>query len=182
MGLLAKLFGTEAEKTISNIAENVVKETSNAVSQISEEVTNFSNSLNSSQNNAQAAPQSAPQAVPVAPASGTGCSWGDSMPLEPNQYNYSGNYEQYFESIFADKLSGFRMEKEEAKWSRTVYTFYGESGKALVVELLPETSVAKKLRNDCAAAQVPYLRFYYNHRGWWNTRSYVESRISGALK
>ena len=31
------------------------------------------------------------------------------------------------------------------------------------------------------AQGIPYLRFYYNHEGWWNTRSYVTRRIANAL-
>jgi hypothetical protein len=38
-----------------------------------------------------------------------------------------------------------------------------------------------KLRNECRAQGIPYLRFYYDHDGWWNTRSYVTRRIAGQL-
>lgn len=157
MGFLSKLLGSQVEKAVTGFAENVIKEANNKLSD-SSKVEN------------------------KAEAPSTGCSWGDKMPLEPNQYNYSGNYKQYFESIFADKLNAYRMEKEEGKWGNTIYTFYNAADKALVVEILPETSSTKKLRDACAKAGVPYLRFYHNHHGWWNTRSYVENRIAGALK
>lgn len=116
------------------------------------------------------------------PETPSGRSWGEKMPAEPNQFNYPGNYTQYFESIFAQKLGNYRMEKENGKWNNTIYTFYRDNSKALVVELLPETSSTVKVRSDCAQKHIPYLRFYYNHHGWWNTRSYVEERIAAALK
>ncbi len=47
---------------------------------------------------------------------------------------------------------------------------------------MSESCEAKKFRDDCVRAGTPYLRFYYDHDGWWNTRSYVAGRIRGALK
>ena len=51
----------------------------------------------------------------------------------------------------------------------------------LVVEIKSENSEAQWLRNACAAERTPYLRFYYNHDGWWNTREYVDTRVRQAL-
>ena len=62
-----------------------------------------------------------------------------------------------------------------------IYTFFSGAGKALVVELMTESSEAVKFRNDCIKAGVPYLRFYYDHEGWWNTRSYLVGRMRGVL-
>jgi len=139
----------------------------------------FGGSGSNENKSASAAPQAGSDKTPFAPV---GCSYGERMPDEPNQFNYMGSYEQYFESVFADKLRAYRMEKVNGKWKNTIYTFYNETSKVLVVELLSETSSTRKVRNDCENERVPYLRFYYNHHGWWNTRSYVEGRIDGALK
>ncbi len=46
---------------------------------------------------------------------------------------------------------------------------------------MSETSSAQRVRKACAAENVPYLRFYIDHDGWWNTRSYVTGRIRAAL-
>ena len=52
----------------------------------------------------------------------------------------------------------------------------------LVVELMTEKSEANKFRRDTQRRGIPYVRFYFDHSGWWNTRSYVNERVSGALK
>ena len=52
---------------------------------------------------------------------------------------------------------------------------------ALIVELLPQRSSVYKLRRDCATMGIPYLRYYYDHEGWWNTYSYVTERTRAAL-
>ena len=54
--------------------------------------------------------------------------------------------------------------------------------KALVVELLSRSSAAAKLRRDCQREGIPYLRYYYDYEGWWNTRSYVTRRTAQALE
>ena len=53
--------------------------------------------------------------------------------------------------------------------------------KKLVVEVISDSSNPYKLMKDCHAQGIPYLRFYYDHDGWWNTKSYVTRRISKAL-
>ena len=109
--------------------------------------------------------------------------WGDEMPDEENQYNYNGSYTEYFENIFKTEFAAYRTEKSGPGDRRTAYTFYdGASAKVLVVELMPESSSANRLRRDCEKEGVPYLRFYYDHNGWWNTRAYVTGRISTAVK
>ena len=108
--------------------------------------------------------------------------WGDVMPDEENQYNYKGSYTEYFEHIFSMDFAEYRTEKSFVDGSRrVVYTFYKGGSRRLVVELMPESSVAKKLRSECEREGVPYRRFYFNHHGWWNTRSYVTGRIREAL-
>ena len=62
------------------------------------------------------------------------------------------------------------------------FTFTQGGRKALVVEIMSESSASQKLKNQCAAEGVPYLRFYHDHPGWWNTRSYVVRRVTDALR
>ena len=108
----------------------------------------------------------------------------ETVPAEENQYNYQGTYEQYFEHIFAEDFPAWRYEKsylDNVGKHSVIYTFFGGPGKALVVELMTESSEAVKFRNDCRKAGTPYLRFYYDHEGWWNTRSYVVGRLRSVL-
>ncbi len=110
------------------------------------------------------------------------CSWGDYMPRVPNQYNYNGTYIDYFEEIFRAELPGYTFNKEHAQTGeRLIYTFTGAAGTALVVELMSDRCDARKVRNACQAAGTPYLRFYIDHRGWWNTRDYVAGRLHAAI-
>ncbi len=111
-----------------------------------------------------------------------GFSWGPIMPAEENQYNCGAPYRDYFEHVFRDDFPQLRFERELLRSGKaTVYTFFEGSRKALTVELMSEKSEAKQLRRRCAQEGVPYLRFYYDHEGWWNTREYVDARIRGAL-
>ena len=52
----------------------------------------------------------------------------------------------------------------------------------LIVELKSESSEAQRFRRAAEAEGVPYLRFYYDHEGWWNTREYVYVRVREALE
>ncbi len=111
-----------------------------------------------------------------------GDSWGDEMPAEENQYSYSGNYIQYFEMIFREDFPEYAVSRRSAeKRTADIFTFTKDSNCALICELMPESSEAKKLREDCRKQGIPYVRFYYDHDGWWNTRSYVVRRIKEAL-
>ena len=103
------------------------------------------------------------------------------MPDEETQYNFKGTYTQYFESIFGAEFPRYFVEKT-TEGSRVIYTFRDGGAKALVVELLSEKSSVYKLRKACQKEGVPYLRFYYDHDGWWNTRAYVVQRVGDALK
>ena len=126
----------------------------------------------------------APSPQPAESASRSGFSWGDEMPAEENQYNYNGTYEQYFEHVFAEDFPAYRFEKsyiDNYGKHRVIYTFYGDQAKALVVELITASSEAVKIRDDCRKAGIPYLRFYYDYKGWWNTRAYVVERMRSAL-
>jgi len=175
MSLLSKLFGGDKN------AEKAAKELLNSLlgAQNTQKATR-------PQTNAAAAPAAQPaqpQPARAMPAP-EGVSWGEEMPSEENQFNAGVTYDRYFESIFEAEFPAYRVEKAvTGRIPRTVYTFRDAAvSKALVVELMSEKSEAKKIRQDCAREGVPYLRFYYDHHGWWNTRSYVKERIRAALR
>ncbi len=135
-----------------------------------------------------AADGSAPQQRPAQPqrpayVAASGDSWGDEMPAEENQYNFAGNYVQYFEKVLREEFPAYTVKTDDSDRSRrTVFTLYSGMNKALVVEVMTESSSAQKLRRRCEAEGTPYVRFYFNHRGWWNTRSYVTRRVRAALR
>ena len=169
MGFLSKLFGgdKEAEKTAKDIL----------------------NGLFGAQNNKEDAPakpaEGADDSEPDATSSQTAKADGeysfyDNVPDEENQYNFNGPFTAYFENIFNNDFSEYRYEKGNAdSMKRVPYTFYSGGQKVLVVELYAGES--KKLKKECAKANVPYLRFYHDHDGWWNTRKYVVERMRKAL-
>ena len=104
------------------------------------------------------------------------------MPAEENQFQFKESYYLYFEKVFSEDFPGYRLERTvEHQRNRTVFTFWQGYERALVVELLSDRSRSQKLRRDCAALGIPYLRFYHDHPNWWNTRSYVVSRTRAAL-
>ena len=112
----------------------------------------------------------------------SGFSWGPVMSEEENQYNYGGTYLEYFDHIFADDFPGYEFKREPGYGGRTtVYTLGSNGSIALIVELLPSRSESKKLRESCAQQGIPYLRFYIDYEGWWNTRAYVDDRVKKAL-
>lgn len=162
MGLFNKLFG-EAAKLIENKGEEVIRSAAASKTQSDRIVPEWENTSQQ-----------------VSPS---GNSWGDEMPSEENQFNFKGNYREYFEHIFAEDFSMYTIEKEiPSKWPmRTVYRLSRGGMTSVVIELLPETSSTQKLRRECADSGTPYLRFYYDHDGWWNTRSYVSGRINKAI-
>ena len=127
-----------------------------------------------------------PDAMPLRDSSSAasfveeGDSWGPNMPAEENQYNSGLSYLDYFSKIFKNEFSSYDVEILRLG-SKMISTFYQDGTKKLVVEVISENNNPVKLRNECRANGVPYLRFYHNHEGWWNTRSYVVRRISEAL-
>ena len=173
MGLLSNLLGgnQDAEKV-----EKAAKELMNGLGGI---LGGLGEQIRQGQTGA-VSPQTQTYRTDAAPRSGF--SWGDEMPAEENQYNYGGPYWAYFEGIFDEELSGLRCEKEALRpGKRITYTFWGGPNKKLVVELMSETCSAKALREQCRREGVPYLRFYFDHDGWWNTREYVTTRIRSAV-
>ena len=112
----------------------------------------------------------------------SGVSWGPTMPAEPNQYNYPGTWLQYFDVLFMKEFSEYRIVRDViGDGKRVVYTFYSGEKTALVVEVMNQSCAAQKLRRDCRRSGTPYLRYYYDHEGWWNTYSYVCDRSRAAL-
>ena len=110
-------------------------------------------------------------------------SYGETMPEEPNQYNYNGTWKQYFENIFLNEFASYRKTHEKGYGKTTdVYRFYNADVQVLVVELCPSKFDGNSLRRKCNAEGIPYLRFYYDYEGWWNTRAYVVDRMQKAIK
>ena len=173
MGLLDKLF--EGNKDLEKAAKGLLNGLLGAAGQ----------SENSGSGSESGSTQAAakPQERIVDDDAPSGFSWGENMPAEENQYNYKGTYWQYFENIFNTDFAEYRYEKKEITGSsRIAYTFYSGGSKVLVVELMPDTSTAYKLRKECEKEGVPYTRFYFDHDGWWNTRAYVLTRMRAAMK
>lgn len=153
MGLLSDLFGKDAEILVKSVIQGAA------------------------QQNAQRAAEQQ-YAATVQEEN----SYWDVVPAEENLFSFNGPYFLYFEKIFTEEFPQYRVEREAAKGRKAViFTFWDGARKALIVEVVGETSSAKKLRADCQAAGIPYLRYYYGHRGWWNTRSYVVNRTRAAL-
>ncbi len=114
----------------------------------------------------------------------SGISWGEEMPDEENQFNFNGRPHEYFKKIFDENFSGkYSIEAGfNTEYEGYLFTFYSLGRKALVVELLKKKSGAKKLRRDTIDAGIPYLRYYTDVDGWWNTKSYVIDRTRKALE
>lgn len=111
-----------------------------------------------------------------------GDSWGPVMPSEPNQFNSGLSYQDYFSKVFNQAFPAYQIDKEDVRnGSAMVFTFSQAGSKKLVVEVISERSNPYKVRKDCRAQGIPYLRYYYDYNGWWNTESYVSRRTSKAL-
>lgn len=173
MGLFDKLFGgsqgaQDALNQAKHLAQNVLSEAQKKAEQAM-----------------QNRPADAPQAPskPAAPSAASEFSWGPDMPDEENQYSFSGSYDQYFQSVFRSAFPGYALYAEPNGPYHTgmKYTFVEGGRVALVVEVMSDRSSAQRLRRQCEAAGLPYVRFYHDHPGWWNTRAYVISRVKAAL-
>lgn len=177
MGLFDKLFGSSGSEVLNKIkdaAETVAKEASNAIKDVADSVSNSSQASSASQASSPAQQSSNAE---------FGCSWGDVMPAEENQFNYSGSYDQYFHDVYVQNFPTYRLTTEKVrKGNGTKITFWDGTQKALVVDLMSQKTTSRAVMNECAKENVPYLRFYYNHPGWWNTKTYVINRTRNALK
>ena len=170
MGLLSKLLGGQKnEKAAVDFLKGLVNEVKEKAADELSQDRREERSMPENEGNADAV---------------SGDSWGDVMPPEENQYSFNGSYVEYFDKVFREEFPSYRIEHAPAPKGRraTIFTFYNAQGKVLVVELMSENSVARMLRQECAAENIPYLRFYYDHQGWWNTRSYVVRRTLAALR
>lgn len=185
MGIFSKLLNGDTAGAFDALKDAAQKVAGEAADKLKEAQTAIQNDL--ANRPAETAPAAAPaqQAAPqAAPRSDgpSGFSWGEDMPDEENQYNFGGSYIQYFEMIFREDFSEYAVTKDVGKNPQSpVYTFTSGGRKALVVELKSEASEAQRVRRAAQAEGVPYVRFYYDHDGWWNTRKYVRARISRAL-
>ena len=120
---------------------------------------------------------------PAPAPSPSGFSWGEEMPAEENQFNFPGSYRSYFENVFREEFADYSVSVETPRnRDAAVFTFAKDGRKALVVEVMSQTSGARAIRKTCRKSGVPYLRYYHNHHGWWNTRAYVVQRTRGALR
>ena len=179
MGLLKKLLGgtasaDEAVSALKNAAKTVMNEV--------EKVTGSNQPQAGVPNGTVISSNPAASPAPTVIPEQSGCSWGPHMPEEENQFSYPGTYREYFSELFDREFSGYTISKDiPESGNRLIYTFTKDGKKALVVEVLSQRSSVKKLRNDCRRQQIPYLRFYHDHNGWWNTRSYVIGRVKNAL-
>ena len=181
MSLLSKLLG-DSKKELAPVLD-ALKEAAQKAG-----VDSLLNDTQASQGSAQSAPAAAPQNARPARRWGSdapesGFSWGEDMPAEENQYSFQGDYRSYFDMVFSQEFSQYRITRETPKKGHsTVYSFWLGERKALVAELMSDRSEANALRSDCRARGIPYVRFYYDHDGWWNTRSYVAQRTRAALE
>ena len=171
MSLLSKLLG-DSKKELAPVLD-ALKEAAQKAG-----VDSILNEAQASRPAQAAAPRREPERR-AGPAE-SGFSWGEDMPAEENQYSFQGSYLAYFDMVFSQALPQYRITRETSGKS-TVYSFWQGERKALVAELMSENSEANKLRSACRAQGLPYVRFYYDHDGWWNTRSYVVSRTRAAL-
>lgn len=130
----------------------------------------------------QPAQQSAPRERTSAPAANGTSPRGDALPAEENSFAFNGPYQAYFRKVFSEEFPAYQIGESPAPHGRgTLFTFSKNGGTALVVEVMSEGCSSQKVRKSCAMQGVPYLRYYYDHRGWWNTRSYVRERTGKAL-
>lgn len=109
-------------------------------------------------------------------------SWYQDVPAEECQFNYPGTYLEYFDMIFREDFPEYQVEFAAVQPRRKyTYTFRRDGAEALVVELMASACESNQIRKECMARQLPYLRFYFDHNGWWNTRAYVKERVGKAL-
>ncbi len=169
MSILSKLFAKKAVDTAFNKITSALKPNDNKPQQPTQ--TSGGMMMGSTVPHYEA-PESG-ETIP-------GNSWGPTMPKEPNQFNYNGSWFDYFNEIFRGEFTDFRIVSDRKEKTAT-FLFYRGEQLALAVEILHQASAAQKLRRDCRANGVPYLRYYHDHEGWWNTRSYVVERTRAAL-
>ncbi len=132
-------------------------------------------------------------------------SCGEEMPSELNQYNYNGSPQAYFLEVLTEAFPEYTVRKDEifyqspmqlvldygGKYHREsgpstpayLYTVRDDETVLLAVEVLSLYSKSRKTNRHSFEGQgIPYIRFYYDADGWWNTKSYVTQRAILALE
>ena len=119
----------------------------------------------------------------VTPKAESGLSWGEDMPKAPNQFNSHKRFDKYFRDLFRENFPDYEIAEEKNVYSRPsiVFTFWKDGKRALVVEVISECTDVYMRRNECRRTGTPYLRYYHDHHGWWNTEEYVIERTRKAL-
>lgn len=177
MGLFSKLFGEVNRQVVRTATNEIVKNVQDKAYQAYGQPQQPSQPQPDTQYAQQGQYNNAPQ-----PEGPSGFSWGPTMPAEDNQYSYQGSYIDYFMNIFRYEFPEYQINcQPSANMQYVLITFTRNYETALVVELLSKSSAVKKWRNNCKRTGTPYLRFYHNVEGWWNTRSYVITRTKNAL-
>lgn len=167
MGLFSKFLGDLNRQIANNLTNEVIKKT--------EHQTNTSS-------HAQTEDAWSSQEESSKKTGPSGFSWGPDMPEEENQYSYDGNYIDYFMNIYRSEFPEYRIScTPSGNMQYALIVFSQNDRTALIVELLSKSSSVKKWRNNCRKSGIPYLRYYHNVDGWWNTRSYVITRTRSAL-
>lgn len=106
----------------------------------------------------------------------------DSIPAEENQYNSGLSFLEYFDKVFKEEFPEYEIARKERLPGRAfVYSFVINGKTALNAEIMSEKCSANMFRKECLKNGTPYVRFYFDHEGWWNTRAYVADRTRRAL-
>ncbi len=134
--------------------------------------------------------QSAPAPVqqqnvqqPATDSSGRELPWGSVMPSEYNQYSSGLSYQAYFTQIFNEDLPDYVVSSEPTPYLHegTRFTFTKNGQVCLIVEVISDRNSAWSFARKCRSEGMPYMNFYHDHPGWWNTRSYVIGKVKGKL-
>ncbi len=179
MSLFSKLLGgNNGDKSPLDLLKNAAETALNEAEKMAETAKkNLADNTTAFRGAVQSEPaRETPRPTPY------GHTWDRIIPDEECQYNFNGTYLQYFDKVFREDFPAYEVRQEPGRDSRSpLFVFYQNGGKRLVVELKSERSSAQAVRRQCEAEGTPYLRFYYDHDGWWNVRSYVRDRVSRAL-
>ena len=179
MGLFSKILGgNNGEKSpldlLKNAAETALNEAGKMAETAKKNLADNASSFREAMQNEPA--RETPQPKPY------GHTWDRVMPQEECQYNFNGTYLEYFAKVFREDFPDYEVRQEPGRDSRSpLFVFYQNGMKRLVVELKSERSSAQAIRRQCETEGTPYLRFYYDHAGWWNLRTYVTGRVRAAL-
>ncbi len=178
MSLFDKLFGAGTDKKVEKAAKGIMKDFDDVFGDLARSIDG-----KSEKSPEEPAPEKSCGETREQYDSPSGDSWGETMPAEENQFNYGGSFEEYFEHIFKEDFGEYSFDKLYVGYGkkRVVYRFSKGTGTALTLELMSQSCQAKMTRRECEMSGTPYLRFYYDHHGWWNTRSYVVKRMRAYL-